>query len=917
MVCMDRLRTHGVWEPARWLLLVIGWLTLTMTGSASAAETFWGLTTDQTLVKFSSTAPGTALATLPITGLPDGERLLGIEVLDDDGSLVGISSTARVYNIDRQTGAAAARYPGQDVRTTPGTAFGFAGIGAGTFMLLVSDTGVMTHITSTNGAQTPLGVLPAPNEVTAFAGRITPTTADFFAVNSTTDSLYLIQNLFTTTSMVPVGPLTVDASAAAGLDIARDGVLYAALTVAGTPGLYTLNAATGAATLAGATTSSIVSLTIEQQGTLQITKISPADTLPRVTNSVAEGDTTVVFRLRRQGETTMPVDFTVQTTILGGVSFVPHEATPNEDYVPKSEAVHFDANEIEKNFSITLTDDTAREFDEHLFIAATENVPGAQSGYGIVTIIDSENQAPVLTVTSPVLPLTTTAESVVLTGTVADEEAGVNILAYSDTPGGYPFFGTANNPWTITAYLKPGVNRVRLEPTDALGRQGATVEVVIYRMGQVQQTFVFAEGATGSFFSTDLLFANPSTVDVPVVIDFLKEDGTIVPHTVVLPAQRRTTLAVDTIPGLESTATAAIVQTDQAPPIVVERTMRWNESGYGASTEKAASALSRTWYFAEGSQGFFSTFLLLVNPQASSNEVTVRFLRESAAPVTRTYTMSPRQRLTIDAGSVPELVDRSFGIEVTFVEPGLAERSMYFGTHALWDAGHESAGVPAPATDWYLAEGATGPFFETFVLVANPTNDVADVTFTFLPEAGASVTRAHQVPAGGRLTVNIETEDPALANLGAIGTRVTSTVPVVVERSQYWPYTPDQWYEAHNSFGQTETARHWGLAEGRVGGDAAYKTYILLTNPDPGAAAQVTLTFLREGDTPVVKAFTIAPASRLTVDVGGAQVPEITNGAFGTEIVSTASISVERAMYANANGQFWAAGTNAAATRLP
>jgi hypothetical protein len=140
---------------------------------------------------------------------------------------------------------------------------------------------------------------------------------------------------------------------------------------------------------------------------------------------------------------------------------------------------------------------------------------------------------------------------------------------------------------------------------------------------------------------------------------------------------------------------------------------------------------------------------------------------------------------------------------------------------------------------------------------------------------------------------------------------------VVVERSQYWPWTPDQWYEAHNSFGQTETATHWGLAEGRVGGDGGYRTYVLLTNPNPGATAQATLTFLRESDTPVVKTFTIAPASRVTVDVGSTQVPEIINGSFGVEIVSTAPISVERAMYSNANGQFWGAGTNAAATRLP
>jgi hypothetical protein len=174
------------------------------------------------------------------------------------------------------------------------------------------------------------------------------------------------------------------------------------------------------------------------------------------------------------------------------------------------------------------------------------------------------------------------------------------------------------------------------------------------------------------------------------------------------------------------------------------------------------------------------------------------------------------------------------------------------------------------------------------------------------------------VPANGRLTVNIEQEDASLANLGAVGTRLTSTVPVVVERSQYWPWSPAEWYEAHNSFGETAAATHWGLAEGRVGGGAAgYRTYILLTNPDPGATAHVTMTFLRQDGTPVIKAFSVPPASRLTVDVGSAQVPEIIDGSFGADILSDVPIAVERAMYSNANGQFWAAGTNAAATRLP
>ena len=42
--------------------------------------------------------------------------------------------------------------------------------------------------------------------------------------------------------------------------------------------------------------------------------------------------------------------------------------------------------------------------------------------------------------------------------------------------------------------------------------------------------------------------------------------------------------------------------------------MKWDQSGYGAHTEKAVTGPSTTWYFAEGSQGFFFTYLLLTNP---------------------------------------------------------------------------------------------------------------------------------------------------------------------------------------------------------------------------------------------------------------------------------------------------------------
>jgi hypothetical protein len=258
---------------------------------------------------------------------------------------------------------------------------------------------------------------------------------------------------------------------------------------------------------------------------------------------------------------------------------------------------------------------------------------------------------------------------------------------------------------------------------------------------------------------------------------------------------------------------------------------------------------------------------------------------------------------------------------VTFDQPGIAERAMYFGSDPVWKGGHESAGVTAPAATWFLAEGATGPFFETFVLLANPNGADTEATLTFLTSGGAPIVKSKTVPANGRLTVNIESEDPALANV-PVSTKIEATLPVIVERAQYWPDPAPVWYEAHNSFGVTAAGTKWGLAEGRAGsgaggGDAAYQTYILIANPG-AAAANVTITFLLEGGAPITKTFDVPAASRFNVTTGaGTMVPEVENQRFGAVLTSDQPIVVERAMYANAGGQTWAAGTNATATRLP
>ena len=75
-------------------------------------------------------------------------------------------------------------------------------------------------------------------------------------------------------------------------------------------------------------------------------------------------------------------------------------------------------------------------------------------------------------------------------------------------------------------------------------------------------------------------------------------------------------------------------------------------------------------------------------------------------------------------GKVAELASTDVSAVITASAPIIVERAMYLNQPGQpFAAGHESAGVTAPATSWFLAEGATGPFFDLFVLIANPERD--------------------------------------------------------------------------------------------------------------------------------------------------------------------------------------------------
>jgi len=443
---------------------------------------------------------------------------------------------------------------------------------------------------------------------------------------------------------------------------------------------------------------------------------------------------------------------------------------------------------------------------------------------------------------------------------------------------------------------------------------------------------LFAEGVSNTFFRTRFAALNSGASAAHVLFRFLRTSGGPVSHVLTMSGQSRVTLDPASVAGMTDEPYSTIVESDQE--VVVDRTMSWDASGYGSHAETGLASASTTWFLAEGAtHGFFDLFYLIQNPGTTDAQVTVRYLRPAPLPpLDKTYTVGANRRLTIWVdnevfNNQPLLAATDVSAAITSSVPIVVERAMYMTTGGqAFGAGHESAAVTAPSTNWFLAEGATGDFFDMYILIANPDPSMAaTVRATYMLPGGTTLTKDYTIAPASRYTLSVDNEtfdgQALLANV-TVSTVLQSTngVPIVVERSMWWPGgAAGPWYEAHNSPGATSTGTIWGLADGEVGGPSSAATYILVANTSP-ATASVRVTVYVEGGGTAVRTFSVPGNSRFSVDVAGAFGATVVDHRFGALVESVgtapAQLVVERAMYTNAGGRFWAAGTNALGTKL-
>ena len=250
--------------------LAISWLIFAMVGQAQA-ELIVVVTANNRVITFDSATPGTTSSPTAITGLQDGEDIVGIDRRPANGQIYALTSNNRVYTIDPNTGVATfvstLNNGSGGTVTLNGTRFGVdfnpvpdrlrVTSNAEQNLRINVDTGATILDGTLAFASTDVNAGQDPNIVgSAYANNFagTPTTT-LYGIDARSNSL-VIQNPPNSGTLNTVGQLGFNTDGLVGFDISGlTGVAYAALNPQAEGAtfslLFRIDLATGGATLLG------------------------------------------------------------------------------------------------------------------------------------------------------------------------------------------------------------------------------------------------------------------------------------------------------------------------------------------------------------------------------------------------------------------------------------------------------------------------------------------------------------------------------------------------------------------------------------------------------------------------------------------------------------------------------------------
>ncbi len=226
----------------------------------------YGIDGSNNLIRFGSMSPGAVTNTFPISGLQNGESILGIDFRPNDGRLFAMSNMNRIYTLDTLSGAAIAVGVAAFTPALNGFAYGFdfnpvpdrirvhsdaeqdLRLNPNTGSLAGNDSSLTYAFGDANFGLNPNVVGTAYTN--SVVGAISTT---LYAIDSNLDVLVTLPSP-NNGQMYTVGSLGVNTSNAVGFDITgNDGIAYAALMVAPNifSTLYFIDLSSGTAVMLG------------------------------------------------------------------------------------------------------------------------------------------------------------------------------------------------------------------------------------------------------------------------------------------------------------------------------------------------------------------------------------------------------------------------------------------------------------------------------------------------------------------------------------------------------------------------------------------------------------------------------------------------------------------------------------------
>jgi hypothetical protein len=276
------------------------------------------------------------------------------------------------------------------------------------------------------------------------------------------------------------------------------------------------------------------------------------------------------------------------------------------------------------------------------------------------------------------------------------------------------------------------------------------------------------------------------------------------------------------------------------------------------------ASISKTWYFAEGFTGTgFTEYLTLANPNDNDNVVTVQYLLQNAAPITKQFTLQANSRATINVNSTIDGVgpNQNVSMVVTGTLPLIAERPMYFNFGGKIPGGSDVLGATSLSQDFDFGYLDTTANHSTYLTILNqdPINEM-DVQITYFSASGAPTIINHTVSANSRGTVNVNAEGLPQGTYSAL---VHLSLPGLVERPLYLKDATTGFTGAADVVGVAQPLPDWDFAEGFV--SSTFTERYILSNPSTTDTATGTITFFLDSGSPVTTNFTLTPGQQKTI----------------------------------------------------